>query len=109
MQVGAELALGALPNHGRHHLVAHDQHPQVGAAGLLDVFLHEQVRFEATERLDDALGGLLGFAQHHAHALRALEELDDHRRPADGPDKVLGLLGLVCKRRLGQAQPLLGE
>ncbi len=43
------------------------------------------------------------FRQDHAHALRALDKLDDDRRAADLLDDVLGLAGPVRESRDGQA------
>jgi hypothetical protein len=88
VQVGAELAGLGLALHGRDHLVADDEAADVGAAGLLDVLLHQDVGLQPHEGLDHALGRLLRLGQHHADALGALQQLDDQRRAADHLDQV---------------------
>ena len=90
MQVGAELARLARAHHAGHDLAADDQRADVGAAGLLDVLLHQDVHVGGAERLDDRLGRGRRLGQDHAAALRALEQLDDAGRAADLLDHVLG-------------------
>ena len=88
VEVGAELALLALALHGGDDLVADHEAADVGAAGLLDELLHQDVGVEPAEGLDDRLGGLRGLGQHHADALGALEQLDDQRSAAADLDQV---------------------
>src|SRR5205814_555692 len=56
MQIGAELAHLARAHHAGDDLAADDEHADVVAARLLDVFLHEDVHVGGAERLDDGLG-----------------------------------------------------
>ena len=63
--------------------------------GLLDELLHQDVDIGALKRLDHGLRGLHRVAQHHADALGAFEQLDDHRCAADEVDDVLGLAWVV--------------
>ena len=98
VQVGAELALLGAAHHGGNHLFANDETADVGAAGLLDELLHQDVGLEAHERLDHAFGRLLGLRQHHADALGAFQQLDHDRRAADHLDQILDIV-----RRMGEA------
>ena len=83
MQVGAELPRRTLAPHRRDDLAVDHERADVGAPGLRDELLHEDVGVELPEGRDDGLRGLLGLGEHDADALRALDELDDERRAAD--------------------------
>src|SRR5690606_20355676 len=91
MQVGAELAFGPGALHGGDHLLAHHQRADIGAAGFLDELLHQDVDLGAAEGLDHRLRRAPRFAKHHADALGAFEQLDDHRRAAAELDQLVGV------------------
>ena len=109
MQVRAKLAGLGLSLHGSDDFVADHQTADVGAAGLLDVFLHHDVGFQPHERLQHRLGGLGGFTHHHANALGAFEQLDYQRRAADHVDQVRDVIRRVSKAGNGQAHALAGQ
>ncbi len=88
MQVGAEFACAPDAPHGGHHPSADHQHAHVAALGFRDVFLHEDVDVGRAERFHDRFRRCFGFRQDHAHALRALDELDDDGRAAHLVDDV---------------------
>ena len=77
---------------------ADHQHADVGAAGLLDVLLHQDVHVGGAEGLDDGLGRGRRLGQDHAAALRALQQLDDAGRAADLLDHVLGAARVRARR-----------
>ena len=101
------LAPGSL--HGRNDLAADDQSADVAAFGFLDELLHQDGDFGAVEGLDHRLRRFVGFAEHHADALRAFEQLDDHRRAADDLDDLVGAPGVVGERGDRQADAVAGE
>ena len=80
MQVGTEFTFRALTLHGGNHLVTDDKATDIGATGLLDEFLHQDVGFQPHEGFDHAFRSLTGFRQHNTNALGALQKLDNHRR-----------------------------
>jgi hypothetical protein len=106
MQVGAEFTLLGLAQHRRHHAPANDEATDVGALGLLDEFLHEEIGVQVAERLDDRLGRLVGFAQHDAATLRALRELDTTGAPPTRPTRSAVSSGAYAKPVTGMPMPL---
>jgi hypothetical protein len=109
VEVGPELAGGALALHGGDDAVADDEGADVGALGLLDEFLDEDVDVEAAERLDDGGGGLLGLGEDDADALGALEQFDDEGGAADDADEAVDVFDGVGEAGDGQADALGGE
>jgi hypothetical protein len=57
--------------------------------------LYEDGDIGAVKSLDHRFGRLVGFAQHHADTLRALQELDDDRGPTDNIQDIIGPRGIV--------------
>ncbi|MOA03559.1 hypothetical protein D3C78_1230710 [compost metagenome] len=109
VQVGAKLPRLGLTTHGRHHLATHHHAANVGAIGLADVLLHQDVVVGLDEGLDHALGRLLGLAQHHAYPLGPLQQFHHQRRPADHGDEVGHVVGAVGIAGDGQAYAVAGE
>ena len=105
MEVGPELALGGRALDGGHHLAADHEAAQIRAAGLLDELLHQQVGVEALEGIDDALGRLLGFGQHHALALGPLQQLHDQGGAAHHADQIHGVERGIGEARDGGVEP----
>src|SRR5665647_1467901 len=95
MQVGTELARTADPLVGCHNLAADDQRADIAAVRLADELLNHDVHVVGAERFDDRLGRALGLGENDAHALGALEQLDDDGDAADLLDHVLGFAWAV--------------
>ena len=95
MQVGTELTVLALALHRGHHLAADHQATDVGATGLGNELLDQNVGFEPHEGLDHALCRFLRLRQYHADALGALQQLDHRRGTADHLEHVLHIVGRV--------------
>ena len=94
---------------GTDNLARHHEGADVAAARLADELLHHDVDVGGGESLDDRLGRALGLRQDHAHALRALEQLDDDGDAADLLDHVLGLARAVGEGGDGQADAFAGQ
>jgi hypothetical protein len=109
VKVGPELPGRALPAHGGDDPVADHEGANVGAAGLLDVLLHQDVGVELAERCYHRLGRLAGLGQHHAHALGALGELDHDRRATDRLQQAVDVLGRVGKARDRKPDAVAGQ
>src|SRR5262249_12700273 len=87
----------------------HHEGPHVLAPRFLDELLHDHARLEAVERFDHRDGGLLRVGQHHAEALRALEQLDDAGRTTHAVHHAGHVLAVVGEHRLGHAHPATAE
>ncbi len=109
MQVGAKLARLGLTAHRRHHLAVDHQTADVSTVGLADILLHQNVVVGLDESLDHALGGLLGFAQHHADPLGTLQQLHHQRCTAHHGDEVGHVVGAVGITGDGQTDAVTGE
>ena len=97
MQVGAKIVFRTLALHGCHDLATDQQSADVGATGFPDELLHQDVHIGAAKGLDNPFGRLVGFRQHHADALRALQQLDHYRHPARQFKHHFHLLGIMGK------------
>ena len=106
MQVRAKLAFLALAHHRSYDLVTDDEAPDVGPTRLLDELLDHEISLQAPERLDHALRRLARLGEHHADALRALEELDNDRRSTDELEEVIGVSRSTREPGHGQADAL---
>ncbi len=109
MEVGAKLAGFGLALHGCHYLVADDEAADIGAAGLTDEFLGQDVGLEPHEGLDDALRRLLSLRQDHADALGTLQEFDDQGGSAQHFDQVLDVVRGVGETGHRQTDALAGQ
>ena len=81
--------------HRRDDLAADHQRADIGAAGLLDELLHQDVHVGAAERFDHRFRRAVGIGQHHADALGALEQLDHQRRAAGELQHLFGLFRIM--------------
>src|SRR5690554_1597725 len=106
MQIRAEFACLALTLHRGDYLAVDDETADVGAVGLANIFLHQDVGFHPHESLDHADGGGLGFGQHHANALRTFEQLDHQWGAADHLDQILDVVWPVSETGHRQADAL---
>ena len=73
--------------HGRDDAVTDHESPNVLALAFSHEFLDKNVLLRALKRFNDRLGNLLIVGQNDADTLGALEQLDDHRRPAHTFDR----------------------
>src|SRR5215207_7289702 len=103
MQVRAELALGTRSLHGGHRFAADNEHPDILAGGFLHILLDENGDLRAVKRLDHRLRRFVLLAQNDTDALRAFEQLDDHRRAADEFDDFIRSSSVIGKGRDRQA------
>src|SRR3569832_2072035 len=95
-EIGAEVAVLGLALHRRHHFYADVDTAEGVSARLLDEFLHEDIRTEIPEGFDQAFRRLRGFGEHHADALRALDELDHYWGATHHVEHLAGIV-----RRMG--------
>ncbi len=109
VQVGAKLPRLGLAAHGGHHLAVDHQAADIGAVGLADVLLHQDVVVGLDKGLDDALGGLLGLAQHHANPLGALQQLHHQGGAPHHGDEIRYVVGAVGIAGHRQADAVTGE
>ena len=109
VDVGAELAGRTDATHRGDDAAADDDDAQVGALRLADELLDDDVGLEPLERLEHALGSLLGLGEHDADALRALEQLDDDRRPAEALEQVVEVAGAAREERVRDGDAVAGE
>src|SRR5690606_31038397 len=95
MQVGTKLTFCTLAFHGRDDFVTDNKTTDIGSTSFLDELLHQDIGFQAHEGFDYAFCRLAGFCQHHANALSALQEFDDHRRATDQFQQLRHVVRLV--------------
>ena len=109
MQVRAEFAFRALALHGGDNLVADDKAADIGTAGFLDEFLHQDVGFQAHKGFNHRLGRFAGFRQHHTNALGTLQQFDDHRRATHHLQQLRHVVRFVGKPGYRHAHALTGQ
>src|SRR5712664_239531 len=109
MQVAAELAPARLPPHGAHYAIADHQRADVAPPRLRDELLEQDLLAEVPERAEDALHLRDAVGDHHAHALGALDQLEDRRQAADLRDQLRDLAAAAGEHRAGDAHSRRGE
>src|SRR5579864_2263108 len=82
VEIAAELSLDRLAGHRGDHLPADHDGAKVGAPGLLDEGLDEDVLLQRVHRLEHRLRGFHRLGEDDAGALAPLEQLEDDRRAA---------------------------
>ena len=88
MQVAAELAARRLPPHGSDDPIADDQRTDVAPPRFRDELLQKDLLPQVPEGPEDALHLGRAVRDHHADALRALDQLEDRRKAAHLRDQV---------------------
>ena len=76
-------------------LAADDERADVRTVGFVDELLDQDVLIQPMKRVDDRAGGPFRLGQHDADALRAFNQLDDHRRPVHETDAIADMVGLA--------------
>lgn len=111
VEVAAEIIIKGLAFHAGDDARANDEGANVGAGGLFDVFLEENVSavfVVEVEGLEGGLGGFFGFGEDNAVAVGARGELNNDRE-ADLLEEVVDVGGVTGNEGLRGVDAGLGE
>src|SRR5690606_14881125 len=103
MQVGAELTVLRFALHGRDDFFADHKTADVAAIRFLDKFLYQEFGAYFTKGFNHTFRRLLGFREDNPPALGAFTKLKDQWCSTNKFDQLLGVVNVIRKTRLRQA------
>src|ERR1044071_8492107 len=98
MKVGTEITFCTLTTHSPHSLSVDNKRTDVGAFGLCNELLNENVHFYIEECLNHRFSGVARFSENNSDALRSFKQFDHHRRSAHLVQQVVDIFWTRGKR-----------